>query len=83
MQMAEITEYTFRLQDVATALVKQQGLKQGFWQLIVQFGFGAANMGPNQDLLVPSGIAQVNAVGLKKVESKLDNLTVDAAEVNQ
>jgi len=81
--MAEATQYFFSHQEVATALVKAQGLHEGLWSLAVSFGFGAVNMGsdPNSGDLSPCGIVQVNRIGLQRVTEKT-SLTVDAAEVN-
>lgn len=64
-------------------LVKAQGLHEGFWSLAVSFGFGAVNMGssPTAGDLFPSGIVQVQGVGLQRV-TEATSLTVDAAVVN-
>lgn len=81
--MAEATQYFFSHQEVATALVKAQGLHEGLWSLSVSFGFGAINIGsdPNAGDLSPSGIVQVQKIGLQRTTEKT-SLAVDAAEVN-
>jgi len=78
--MGEVDAYTFNYKEVVTALIKQQGLHEGIWQLTVEFGLGAANIGSENDLK-PSAIVAVGKLGLKKLEVE-NNLSVDAAKVN-
>lgn len=83
--MADAALFTFSYQETVEALIKQQGLHEGFWQLYIEFGLGAANIstGPSPDsgAIVPAAIVPVNKIGLKRVD-KENNLTVDAAKVN-
>ncbi len=79
--MADISSYTFNYQEVATALVKQQELHEGIWQLAFEFGFTASLMGPDPTDLKPTVIIPLSKVMLIKAE-KENNLTVDAAKVN-
>jgi hypothetical protein len=81
--MAEATQYTFTHQELVTLLVKSQGLHEGIWSLAVNFGFGAANLGSSLTAndLYPSGIVQLQGVGLQRVTEQT-TLTVDAALVN-
>ena len=67
--------------DVVTALVRQSGLHEGKWALHVEFGLGAANLGDPSGALRPAAIVPVVKLGLRRVEA-LDDLSVDAAEVN-
>lgn len=80
--MAETKQITFSHEEVVTALVKKQELHEGFWQLYVEFGIGAANVGPSPDQLLPAAIVPVLKIGLQRVDKKENHLTVDAAEVN-
>lgn len=70
----------FRLRDVAEALVKLADIHEGLWQVQVMFGNSAANLNLNGQL-VPSAITAVAGLQLARVET-LDELTVDAAQVN-
>jgi hypothetical protein len=49
--------------------------------LYVEFGLGAANIGPAEDQINPAAIIPVVKLGLQK-GTKEDALTVDAAKVN-
>jgi len=81
--MPEINQYQFSYKEVLTALVKQSGLHEGKWQLIMTFGLGAANMGPSPSEVVPGAAVAVQSIGLQRasIESPVA-LVVDAAEVN-
>jgi hypothetical protein len=43
--MAEPTQFTFELKEVATALVKQQGLHEGLWMVSFEVGLVAGIIG--------------------------------------
>jgi hypothetical protein len=78
---------TVPFKDVAAALVRQAGLHEGKWALYFEFALGAANIpaanvaDPTKPLLRPAAIIPVVKLGLRRVE-QLDDLSVDAAEVN-
>jgi hypothetical protein len=79
--MADVQTISFDYKEVAEALVKKQGLREGIWQLAFEFGFAAMLAGPNQMELKPTVIIPLSKVVLTKVE-KENNLTVDAAKIN-
>ena len=79
--MAEPTQFSFSHKEVATALVKAQGLHEGIWGLLINFGIRGMNVGATEDDLQPSAIVPVISVGLQQFP-KVNNLSVDAAEVN-
>ena len=79
--MAEPTQFLFSYKEVVTALLKQQGIHGGIWQLSVSFGFGAINAGPNSGELSPAAIVPLTAIGIQKV-TEINNLSVDASVVN-
>ncbi|MCJ0825944.1 hypothetical protein MQC88_08245 [Luteimonas sp. 50] len=84
--MAEVTLYTFNHKEVATALIKQQGIHEGRWTLAMTFSISVSNIGsqdPNTQLK-PGLVAVVDAIGLQRAQLGENNhsLTVDAAEVN-
>jgi hypothetical protein len=73
----------FKYREVAEALVKQAGLHEGKWQVIMTFGLGAANMGPTEAEVVPGAAVAVTNIGLQKaMEGSPPALVVDAAVVN-
>jgi hypothetical protein len=81
--MPEPNQYTFDYRELAEALVKQAGLHEGRWQVVMTFGLGAANMGPTEAHVVPGAAVAVTSVGLlKATETSPSALVVDAAVVN-
>jgi hypothetical protein len=81
--MPEASQYTFKYQEVLAALIKQAGLHEGRWQLVMTFGLAAANMGPTDSELVPGAAVAVTSIGLHKASAEAPPaLTADAAVVN-
>jgi hypothetical protein len=79
--MAEAQNYTFDYKEIAEALIKKQGIHEGLWGIYMEFGIGAANAGPSENIIFPAAIIPVVKVGIQRFD-KPNNLTVDAAEVN-
>ena len=79
--MSNPTQFMFTHKELATVLVKAQELHEGMWMLSVQFGMAASNVRESENELSPAAIIPLLRVGLQKSE-KMNNLTVDAAEVN-
>ena len=81
--MPEVNKYSFTYKEIAELLVKQAGLHEDKWQIILSFGLSAANIGPNEDQVVPAAIVGATAIGLQRATPESPPaLTVDAAEVN-
>ena len=81
--MPEARQFTFTYQEIAKALIKQQGIHEGLWGVYVEFGIAAANIGtaPESTDLVPAAIVPIQRIGIQRFDEP-SNLTVDAAEVN-
>ena len=43
--MAETKQINFDLHEVAIALIKKEGIREGRWMLGLEFTFGAGNLG--------------------------------------
>jgi hypothetical protein len=81
--MPDISQYTFKHQELIAALIKQAGLHEGKWQLTFQFGLGAINMGPSPEDMVPAAAVGIMSVGLTKAQpDSPPALVADAAVVN-
>jgi hypothetical protein len=81
--MPEPTKLAFTYQEVLTALIKQAGLHDGTWQLVMTFGLAGMNMGPTEAEVVPGAAVAITGISLQK--AKKDSppaLTTDAAVVN-
>jgi hypothetical protein len=81
--MPEINQYTFKYKEVVEALIKQAGLHEDKWQLVMQFGLAGANMGPTPEDVVPGAALAITAIGLQKATPESpEALVADAAAVN-
>ncbi|MGA9754018.1 MAG: hypothetical protein WBV23_02630 [Desulfobaccales bacterium] len=81
--MGEPQIITFSYKELATVLIKHQGIHEGLWSVTVQLGLQGANVkvGPSEEEMVPAAIIPLMRIGLQK-QNKPNPLTVDAAEVN-
>lgn len=79
--MAEVSQYTFELNEVIKALIMSQGLHDGIWALGIEFGMGAGNVGATEEEAFPSAFVQVKKLGLVKAD-KESVLALDAAKIN-
>jgi len=79
--MVEETTHLFSHKEVVELLIKKQDIHHGFWRLAIEFGFGAANLGPTPEQTSPTGIVAVVRIGIRQVDAE-DALTVDAGKVN-
>ncbi len=73
---------SFSYQELATILIKEQGIHKGIWGLYLKFGIAATNIeDADSKMLVPAAIIPVPEIGLQQFP-KENNLTVDAAKIN-
>ena len=79
--MAEANQILYPFKELAALMVKDQNLHEGYWGIYVRFGITAANAGPNDNELKPTALVPIIELGLQKFE-EINNLSVDAAEVN-
>lgn len=81
--MPDASKIDFSLAEITEMLIKQSDLHEGYWQLTVEFGMAAANIGPNELESRPAAIIPLQQVSLTKQKQK-GNLTycLDANEVN-
>lgn len=81
--MPEVNQFMFKYSEVAEALVKQAGLHEGKWQIIMTFGLAGANMGPSASEVVPGAAVGVQSIGIQRATSESpESLVVDASVVN-
>ncbi len=82
--MAEATQFMFNYQEVVEALIKKQGIHEGQWRLLIEFGLSASNVNTapeGEPRLIPAAINMVQQIGILRAE-QASNLSVDAAKVN-
>jgi hypothetical protein len=81
--MPEIEQYKFKHKEVVELLIKSAGLHEGKWQLALEFGLAALNMGPSPDEVVPGAAVAVVSIGLQRANPESPPaLVADAAVVN-
>ncbi len=79
--MAEAKLFTFKYQELAEILVKNQGLHEGHWGVYLEFAIQGTNIGPNEADIVPAAIIPVLKIGIQRFDQP-SGLTVDASKVN-
>jgi hypothetical protein len=82
--MAQPTQYSFDLREVALALIKQQGLHEGKWLVGFEFGMAAGFFGSSPSDIRPTAMLQIGKLQLVRAEDAHASsaLVVDAAVEN-
>jgi hypothetical protein len=81
--MAEATQYSFGLLEVAETLIKKQGIHEGKWVLAVEFTLNVGFMGVAPPDVKPGVMVLANSIQLLKAqEGSPPNLAIDASVVN-
>lgn len=68
------------MHQLTQVLVRHYGLKQGLFDLLVEFQIGTGAVGPDKDRLLPGAMIGLARVGLSPAKVRGPN-TVDAAEI--
>ena len=85
--MATATQHFFEYNEVLEELIKRLGIHEGFWKIVFELGFSAANFqtpeSPDEAKLTlkPAGVVLIQRVGIVRVDQQ-DDLTLDASLVN-
>lgn len=79
--MPEVSQIMYKVRELTTMLLRDNGIHDGHWMLSTTFQFNAGNAGPTEDDIYPSAIVSVSAVGIQRVPQPTQ-FTVDAAKVN-
>ena len=81
--MGEPQIITFSYKELATVLIKHQGIHEGLWSLTVQFAMqaGMTKSGPAEGDVVIAAVIPLLKMGIQKLD-KPSPISVDAAEVN-
>jgi len=86
LKASELKErhFFYDYKEVVENLIKAQGLHEGLWRLVFDLGLSATNVNVLQDgktTLTPTGMVLIQRIGIVQT-NELNDLTVDAAEVN-
>jgi hypothetical protein len=82
--MAEPTQYSFPLREVAELLIRTQGLHEGSWALSLQFSVSIGNFGVAPAEGKPGALIVVDSLQLVRQTNPQPGTpnVVDAAKVN-
>jgi len=69
------------IQEIGELLVRHYKLRQGLFDISIEFGVGFGAVGPKPQGVVPGVIVGVQKIGLIEVQAKGVN-TIDASAVN-
>ena len=69
------------IQELTGVLIKHYGIRDGNFDLLVEFQIGMGAIGPSPDDMKPSAIVGVNRIGLVPAQT-ITPLTVNASVVN-
>ncbi len=64
--MAEVTQYSFELKDLAADLIRLHGIKEGRWLIGFEFHLGAGIVGPSPEMQRPGAIVAINKLTLTR-----------------
>lgn len=77
----DVVDQPLSRRDLTELLIKQYGLHEGHYELLVEFMIGSGNMGPTPETSAPSAVVSFSKVGLIKM-SEPSLLSLDATVVN-
>jgi hypothetical protein len=83
--MPEVNQFTWSHKELATLLLKEAGIHEGRWFLMMNFSFAGGNFGPSDDQMSPGVVVTTTSIGIQRVlpdQKTPAALTIDAAEVN-
>lgn len=81
--MAEASMVRFDYKELAGILVRERGLREGYWSIYLRFGINAANVGINNAMPVPTALVPVIEIGIQReADDDPGPMAVNAAEVN-
>jgi hypothetical protein len=79
--MPENTQVEYGLKELTEVMIRDQGITEGHWQILVRFSFAAATIDAPGEGPAPSVISRVQSIGLSRVDEP-NMLSVDAASLH-
>ena len=80
--MPEASQIEYNLREVAEIMVREAGITEGHWMVVVRFKWAAATIGTSPDELSPSAIVGIDKIGIQRADSP-NSLSVDAARLGR
>ena len=76
--MPEASQIEYNLRELAEMMVRDRGLTEGHWMVLVRFKWAAANVETGPDDMSPSAIVGIQSVGIQRATAPTP-LSVDAS----
>ena len=76
--MENVSQYTFELKELSEMLLKQKGIKEGLWDIGVNFKMAALLAGPDEASSRPTMMVSIDSLLLTRVK-EVTPMTVDAS----
>jgi hypothetical protein len=83
--MPEATQFTWSFKELITLMLKEAGIHEGIWTILLNYGMSPGNFGPSPEHMSPGVIVGITSMGIHRLpaDARLPpSLYVDAAEVN-
>jgi hypothetical protein len=74
-------ESPLNMKELTALLIKHYGIREGMFDLMVEYQLGTGAVGPDNEHLLPGLMIGIAKVGLMP-STKANSLTVDAFDVN-
>jgi hypothetical protein len=81
--MADVNQYTITNKELVELIIKQAGVHEGKWSLMVNIGLAPGNFGPSPDQVAPGAAVIFQQAGIQRADANAPTeMLVDAAIVN-
>ena len=80
--MAKPTQIEYPLKELAALMVRDQGLKEGHWMLLVRFAHTVGNLETGESELSPVVITRIQSLGIQEVPAP-NPMSVDASALDK
>lgn len=77
--MPEASQIEYGVRELAEVLVREQGIAEGHWMLLIRFKFGAANLETGPREVGPAAIVGIESIGIQKTTP--NSISVDASQI--
>lgn len=80
--MEQASQFFLTHKELTQMMIKQLGITEGKWAIIVQFEYISGYSGPRQNDILPSTFVGVRSIGLQRADTNTpDHLVVDASNM--
>lgn len=83
IEVDDKAQYMYSQKQVIEALLKLEGICEGRWTLVIQFGFAAITAGPDEDHMAPTAMIGVTGFGLERAVEATKGVIVDASSFSE